>query len=356
MHSSTTLLVLVALLGSHGSSTDAFSAKRLSNKVLPGTIPQRAIDSCLSYESQGYTDASDDSVERARRHLEGIFRETTQAANDSSRIPVKQLIRLLTDPANSNRDLESLLPPPPPLTSTERDRRRVELKLLQDLASSDDTFSTLLDLWASEKGAQAQERLEQADEFLTAGQVIASEQMLLRLIDEYGVYYWVEPLNRLATVYCQQGRFQESYQLCKAVLKLKPWHVGTLEGIVEVCMRLGNRDKARDWASRGLPKLIASTSTPPFPISGPANPQRAVWVYAAIKQAQEALSHLEYQTKRDFLGSPESYYDNASTSNRKQREMKMKGTEYVGFIVPEVADTAPTTTSGIVKDDGVDWQ
>jgi tetratricopeptide (TPR) repeat protein len=351
-HSSATLVLLVAILGSHGS---AFSAKRLSSKILPGTIPQRANDLCLFYESQGYTDASDDSVERARRHLEGLFKETTETANDSSHFPVKQLIRLLTDPAKSNKSLESLLPPPPPLTSAERDRRRVELKLLEDLASSDDAFSRLLDLWASEKGAQAQERLEQADEFLTAGQVIASEQMLLRLIDEYGVYHWVEPLNRLATVYFQQGRFQESYQLCKAVLKLKPWHVGTLEGIVEVCLRLGDRDKARDWASRGLPKLIASTSFPPFPSSGPANPQRAIWVHAAIKQAQEALSHLEYQTKRDFLGSPEDYYAKASKSSGKQRETNVKGTE-CELIVPDAAENAPKATSAILEDDGVAWQ
>ncbi|CAB9513247.1 repeat-containing protein [Seminavis robusta] len=327
MRSSSAFFVLVAMLGHpHSFTTNAFLAK-------PRQRPSGSTS--LFYESQGYNNGGDsfDDVERARKQLEGIFSESDSANksgtdnnndnNNDKAIPVKKLIALLTNPANNDK-LESMLPPPPPLTSAERDRRMMELKLLEQLASCDDATRELLDLWAAEKGLEALERLEQAEEFLTAGQVIASEQMLLRLIDEFGVYHWVEPLNRLASVYFTQGRFQESYQLCLAVLKFKPWHVGTLEIIVEVAMRLGDRDKAREWATRGLPKLISSTSFPPFAETGPANPQRAVWVHEAIQKAQEALSHLEYQTKRDFFGNPEARYDGEAYGGSRMKQEKTK--------------------------------
>lgn len=215
-----------------------------------------------------------DGVEKARKQLLQAW-DDEKPKDVSQQLSAKKLIRMITDADTA--DFDNILPPPPPLTTAERDRRLTELKLLEQLASGDEAAQHLMQFWSTERGPAAQERLEHAAEMLEAGQVIAAENMLMKLIDDYSIFPWVEPLSQLATVYFRQGKFEESYQLCVCVLHLKPWHVGALEGIVTACMRLCDRDQARNWAKKGLPKLIASTSFPPFATTGPANPKRAEW-------------------------------------------------------------------------------
>ena len=168
--------------------------------------------------------------------------------------------------------------------------------------------------------------LEQIDVHLAAGNIAVAEKMLRQMIQTYGVY-WVEPINRLATLLYMDGRLQESYKLCLVVLHLKPYHFGALSGIVAVCIGLGKREQARKWAEKRLPSLVASTSFPPFAKNGPTNPRRAEWVQKAVQQAQESLSHLEFQTQKDF-GRPEAYYKN------KRAKPKLQAQEEQTTITP----------------------
>jgi len=69
-------------------------------------------------------------------------------------------------------------------------------------------------------------------------------------------YSWVEPLNRLATLLFQRGRYEESARACRAILTERPWHFGALSGIVMCYRNLGENDKAdRVWAPRCMPRL-----------------------------------------------------------------------------------------------------
>ena len=244
-------------------------------------------------------------VDRVRKQLESLL----GTAED---LEPQVDLEALMDPANANR-IPDLIPKPPPLTSAERDRRMAEIELLQALEDSDDTLQDLWDLWFSARGKTAKERLEQADEFMANGNILAAEKMLKQMIREYGVY-WVEPLNRLATLLYLDGRLEESFQLCLVVLHLQPHHFGALSGIVAVCIGLGKREEARRWADKRLPTRVASSSFPPFAQDGPTNPRRKEWVVRAVKQAQEAISHLEYQTQKDF-GKPEKYYKKRKGNN-----------------------------------------
>lgn len=278
----------------------------------------------LQNKSQLYESSwSDDGgVEKARQLLSQAWASEEEQEGDQNHLSAKKLVRLMIYSQNKS-DFDDQLPPPPPLTTMERDRRMAELKLLEQLASSDDATSELVELWASEKGPQAKERLGHAEEMLEKGQVIAAEMMLMKLIDDFGVH-WVEPLNRLATVYFHQGRFEDSYAICEKVLHMKPWHFGASEAIVTASMRLSDRDSARSWAIKGLPKLFSSTSFPPFATTGALNPQRAQWVEGALQQAQEAFAHLEYVTQRDFMGTPEDYYQPVGASPAKLQESKVE--------------------------------
>ena len=190
-----------------------------------------------------------------------------------------------------------------------------------------------------------EDRLRHADELMKSGLVIASEQILLTLLEDYcgsnsstggsrsSIHHWMEPLHRLATLYGIQGKMEESYHLLLCVLHVTPWHVGALDDIMAVCLATGRREEAREvWATRRLPNLVASTSFPPFITTGPVNPERVKWTERAVQQAQEALAHWEHQTQRDFLGRPEAYYDNShggsgSSSNSSNNHRNSKTSE-----------------------------
>ena len=53
-------------------------------------------------------------------------------------------------------DSKVLLPPPPPLTSIERDRRMAKLKLLAQLEDGDEALEQLWSLWFAERGPKTQ--------------------------------------------------------------------------------------------------------------------------------------------------------------------------------------------------------
>merc|ERR1712151_235577 len=105
------------------------------------------------------------------------------------------------------------------VTSIERDYRRTEINLLLQLKfNNDKPISNLWTLWFSEKGPIAKKELNACDALMTnPTDWTLCETKLLKLIDEYGVYF-TEPMNRLATLYHLQGRLGESYKLCQIIL------------------------------------------------------------------------------------------------------------------------------------------
>ena len=201
-----------------------------------------------------------------------------------------------------------LLPPPPPLSSIERDRRLAEIQFLKQLEISDESTSELWNLWYSERGQTALTKLQKTDSLMgdpTSWQ--ECETRLIDLIDTYGVYF-IEPVNRLATLYYLQGKFMESYQLCRVILQIKPWHFGALSGIVQVCIGMGDRNAARVWAQKRLPNIAAGTGFPPFTEKDmPVNPRRTEWVEKAVQQAKDRMKQAKERTRKSF-GSPEAYY------------------------------------------------
>eukprot|EP00977_Amphora_coffeiformis_P028504 scaffold35500_cov168-Amphora_coffeaeformis.AAC.2 len=281
--------------------SSTFRTQSPSSQLLASSSSSSDNDEDSDDQSNNNND-NDDDMERVRQQLESLLGpESSSSSLDLTAVDVDRLM----DPAYAN-EIEDMIPPPPPLTSAERDRRLAEIEMLQALKDSDEPLQDLWELWFSERGKTAKERLEQVDQFMAGGQIVVAEKMLRQMIQEYGVY-WVEPINRLATLLYLSGRLEESYKLCLVVLHLRPYHFGALSGIVAVSIGLGKREDARKWAEKRLPSRVASTSFPPFAQDGPTNPRRKEWVQRAVKQAQETLSHLEYQIQKDF-GKPEKYY------------------------------------------------
>jgi hypothetical protein len=233
------------------------------------------------------------------------------------------------DNDDAARLMESLLPPPPPMSTMERARRLHEIQLLEQLEQSDDASEALWELFFSERGVHKQKLLGATDQLLANPETWKQcEEELRKLIEDArsvaedddrrpGVYF-VEAVNRLATLYFLQGRLDDSYTLCRLVLHLKLWHFGALSGIVQVCIGLSHREEARFWAQKRMPTLVAGTSFPPFTekrSNGAAsNPRRIEWCRQAIRNARARLKKAERNTTKS-MGAPEDYYYQAKKRN-----------------------------------------
>ena len=167
----------------------------------------------------------------------------------------------------------------PPFTTVMKQRRIQEIQLLKELEYSDDVIPSLWKLWSMEKGTSNAVLLLQAEQYMSTGEFELAQQLLQSLIQTHGMH-WVEPMNKLATLYYMTGQYQKSKELCLLVLQVKPWHFGALSGIVLVCTAMKDVTGARVWADRRLPPLV------PIHTSGD---RRSQWVQRAVQDAKESL-------------------------------------------------------------------
>ena len=269
-------------------------------------------------------------VENARRRLENMLSDPEKIAsgNNSSNDGDSDLAAAAT-PFSFSKFLAdndepfslSALPPPPPLSTIERSRRLVEIKLIECLNDGDDVISELWDHWYSERGSAAKQKLQQSSGmFMDESKWEECEQNLIELVVEHGIYF-AEPVNLLATLYFIQKRFDLSYKLCQVVLAIKPHHIGALSGIVEVALGSGDMGAARYWAAKRLPKHV------PASVSGSDGaasvydenedkksvdtPRRVEWVQKAVARAQDTLDQAERRTKQKFFGEADIHFDDS---------------------------------------------
>lgn len=209
---------------------------------------------------------------------------------------------------------------PRPLTALEVERRETEIELLRQLRHGNGASQELWQLWYHEKGKEGAAQLQWVEHCMAAlpgsgGSSTAAsggsssssssaddgprwedaEITLFQLIRQHGTT-WVEPINRLATLYYIQGRIQEAEVLCHVVITLKPWHFGALSGLVAVYAARHELDQARHWAARRLPSWQppSSSSQSPFVVGTNSNNysnnmRRHQWVQEATRQARFRL-------------------------------------------------------------------
>jgi hypothetical protein len=219
------------------------------------------------------SDGSDmNDVEEIRRHLESLVSTTHDECIDTES-EVKNL---------------------PLLTTISRERRQVEIELLQSLEHNDEeAVENLWNLWYSERGPKAHAELLDIEQtlFSDPSRWPKAETRLKSMMDEYGLYF-CEPINRLATLYFMQGRYKESKKLCEIVLEQKPWHFGALSGIVMVCVGLQDHSGARTWAAKRLPPLVPDGTTD--------NHRRVEWTKRAVNDARRLLRDEEDRIRKSF--------------------------------------------------------
>lgn len=205
--------------------------------------------------------------------------------------PVTLLSATDSVPLRETPPLDVDIPPRPPLTSIERERRSAEIELLGHLTDGEEATKEIYNLWFNERGAAASKLLQQARELMEEGpkEQEEAETILVALMDEYGVYF-TEPLNQLAILYYVQGRYEKALQLNKIVLSIKPWHIGALSHIVMVYAEMGDQKTARKWAYFRIP---------PFSYGG-SNQRRTRWVERAVVEATVRLHQGEKNNALSF--------------------------------------------------------
>eukprot|EP00587_Corethron_hystrix_P008515 CAMPEP_0113297902 /NCGR_PEP_ID=MMETSP0010_2-20120614/570_1 /TAXON_ID=216773 ORGANISM="Corethron hystrix, Strain 308" /NCGR_SAMPLE_ID=MMETSP0010_2 /ASSEMBLY_ACC=CAM_ASM_000155 /LENGTH=312 /DNA_ID=CAMNT_0000150867 /DNA_START=165 /DNA_END=1104 /DNA_ORIENTATION=+ /assembly_acc=CAM_ASM_000155 len=241
---------------------------------------------------------------------------------DNARAVLENIIR--NSPfENSGTTMKGVRALPDP--SSDRLIREKEISLLRNLApssssnSSGDTFddtdaiAALWDYWFNERGDDAAQKLFSCEAEASrmayidilqskSGKISYSEdesskiwlkleKRLRDLAMECGnkegsmngtrevSFTWVEPLNRLATLLFQRGKFKESIALCRIILTERPWHFGALSGIVLCYRAVGNVSKAELWARQCLPNLDHSNNYR----------ARKAWVEKAVTDAEKTL-------------------------------------------------------------------
>ena len=142
------------------------------------------------------------------------------------------------------------------ILAARHDRTLQERKLVADLAAvwpkSELAVKQLWQHWYDEEGDAARAALEKSERVLQNPATAGEATELLELLEEYPD--WAEPVNRLATLRYLQGDFEDSITLCKAVLRMKPWHFGALGGLVGCYSQLGDTEKARRCANEAMPQ------------------------------------------------------------------------------------------------------
>ena len=293
--STTSVVATILLLATHDdvSTIDAFSNSAITS------ISHRTSTNLFARIFE-----FDDDLEAARKKLEDLVGSVTSAEyqqqQQSSR-EVHESEHVLTSPRTYILPVDSSLPiapkidismpPLPPLTTIERERRSAEMALLSQLADGDDGMADILSFWSSERGSKTAEVLKEADELISEGAEgwNQAEEILRLLIEEHGVYF-VEPVNRLSTLLYLQGRLEESLHLTQMVLKAKPWHVQALSRIVIIYAALGDSESARRWAAHRLPTISTSRS----------NRRRSRWVERAVLDVHNSLEDAERRLADSF--------------------------------------------------------
>lgn len=292
----TFLLVILLILFTLCLSAHSFVPPVLSTKKDGAFVLQSSFYS----PEESFSDHNDNddehsfNIEEARKQLEALVGDSSsqqQSSVAASPVIEKKQTTALPWRQSPRRDvIEINLPEAPPLTLMDRERRLTELELLKHLAEGDKAIAALWEFWFQERGIQAASRLynavalsEQRDTWEKA------EELLLDLIDTHGVH-WAEPVNRLATLYYMQGRWDDAEVLCLTVLKVKPWHFGALSGIVLVYAAMNAPDKARQYAALRLPGTSPQGSTR----------RRIEWTNRATEQATDALWNAEQRLADRF--------------------------------------------------------
>jgi tetratricopeptide (TPR) repeat protein len=207
------------------------------------------------------------------------------------------------------------LPRPPPLTTIERARRHAEMELLKKLNSHGDEYlSEIWSLWFSERGPKAEKLLYKADTFIKEGPSGwgEAEDILQQLVDEYGVFF-VEPINRLATLYYLQDKLEEAENLCKTALAVKPWHFGALSTIVMVYADFGDSENAQKWAAQRLPNLGSNVPSK----------RRHRWVERAVQASQKALADAEIRIVESFGESDDDWITLQQQGQQSQQQRQI---------------------------------
>lgn len=202
-----------------------------------------------------------EGYEAARRDFESLFQESSPRSSHST-------------PLNK------------PLTANSMRIKDVELKLLRQLADSDDVVDPLVDLWVGER-ADASQMLRNMEEVGNCSPGLQQEEGQLRaMIERYGIE-WVEPMSRLAVLLFTKGRNTEAIDLAWKVLEAKPWHFEAGQLLVVMLLREGRYPEALKVArSYSLPPLNENTN----------HRRRKAWVEEKLWQANEFLTQARMVT------------------------------------------------------------
>lgn len=265
-----------------------------------------------------YATPEDDDNERNTGDSQSDDGAMTEADLDHQKLSLENILKTSAggcdETSNANKSI---------LTTARRQRLKREIELVKrldpehpanskkysDLQNQELAVSELWSLWYGERGSKNERRLRAIEDTLVDPSLWnQAESDYLSLIREHcsvgsseesmDLSNWVEPANRLATLYFLMGRLGESKKWCERVLSAKSWHIGALSGVVMVCLKMGDKEGALKYSLMGLPNLSTQMKS-----------ARSAWVKKNVQLAEINLLRLEDLNRKAF-GAPDERFVN----------------------------------------------
>ena len=108
----------------------------------------------------------------------------------------------------------------------------------------------LWECWLNEEGPEARTQIERGISRLDKADYAAAEQVFAGLIGTFP--RWAEPVNKLATVYYLEKRYEESLALCRQVVGLKEDHFAAWQGMTLCAVQMEDWKTALEAARQSL--------------------------------------------------------------------------------------------------------
>jgi len=325
------VLVLLVNICSHNncklvSSFVIHSFSQKKNRVTSTTTPISIYHPLLSMSNSNnnYKNNNNDDDNDEKKNVAAAATTTLE----ETRQQLETLFKFNTN--DNDNDNKSKFSSMSLMSTIGRERRKAEIALLRELEYNEDVTNEIWNLWYSERGNKAKEELQTIEElFDDRSQWSLAESRLKELIEynnnnnhNSNHNIWVEPMNRLATLYYLQGRFEESKALSTIVLKRKPWHFGAISGLVMVCASLEEAKEARYWSTLRLPPLFNNKKNKLFyDGNSKHNNRRKQWVQRAVDDARKALLEEEERIRIAFGPSFNNYNNNNIYNRNVQRQI-----------------------------------
>jgi len=174
--------------------------------------------------------------------------------------------------------------PQPCVSSTDIHRRKLEIRMLESLKTSDQAVDELVHFWTCQGDTESAKLILKMQSGVSTN-LRQEEQQLRRMMQQHPT--WAEPVVLLATLMHAVGNIREAIDLVRHALHIKPWHFEARQLHVVLLLKAHQKAHAVYAARMSMPPLRRR------PDAKRNGAKRKEWVEWALYWANKDLKEAE---------------------------------------------------------------